>query len=461
MFELADVLEGARARLVAGRPAATFTRVAIDSREVARGDLFAAFRGERQDGHRFVGQALDRGACGALVDRLPDDEPWGSTGWRGAPIILCGDTGEGLRDLARFWRRKHALTVVGVTGSVGKTSTKELIGDVLAQRFQVLRTPANLNTDIGVPLALMQVDPSHQVAVLEMGMTDVGDIRRLVGIAEPSVGVVTNVQPSHLERLGTIGRIAEAKSELVQELPPSGLAILNADDERVRAMSARTRARVITHGRSPDADVQAADVRSLGLKGISFVARYRGEELRAEVALPGAHFVHAALAAIAVAMELGFRFGETVAALKAVERGGRVIVLDGLRGSTVLDDCYNANPASMVAALDLLEQMEGRRVAVLADMLELGSFESEGHRIVGRRAAAVADWLLTVGARAQIIADEARRAGLYAGSIETFDNNQALAERLRAGLQAGDFVLVKGSHGMQLDEVVHAIRAAN
>jgi UDP-N-acetylmuramoyl-tripeptide--D-alanyl-D-alanine ligase len=460
MFELTDVLAGTRGRLVAGARTATFSSVAIDSRVAAGGDLFAAFRGERQDGHAFVAEALRRGAAGALVDHLPEGEPWTSAAWNGPPVVLCEDTRQAMQGLARHWRKKHDVTVIGVTGSVGKTSTKELIADVLARRFGVLRTPANLNTDIGVPLALMQLDPSHQVAVLEMAMNDVDDIRRLARLTEPSIGVVTNVQPSHLERLGTMERIAEAKSELVQELPSDGVAILNADDERVRAMARLSRARVVTYGLSQQADISARNIESHGLRGIDFTAAYRGQELPAHAALPGAHLVYAVLAASAVALQLGFSFDQALAAVGAVERGGRVVVVTGAHGSTILDDCYNANPASMLAALDLLEQMKGRRVAVLGDMLELGSFEVEGHRIVGQRAAGVADWLITVGARSQIIADEARGAGLSAQSVDSFDSNSEAAEHLQRGLRRGDFVLVKGSHGMQLDEVVNAIRAA-
>ena len=460
MFDLGDVLVGTRGRQVAGREAATFRGVAIDSRSARPHDLFAAFRGEKADGHRFVLDALERGAAGALVDRLPDDVPWSSSSWTGAPIVLSANTGEALLDLAHHWRRTRDVTVVGVTGSVGKTSTKELVADMLAQRFAVLRTPTNLNTDIGVPLALMQLDEQHRVAVLEMAMTDIGDIRRLARLSEPRIGVVTNVQPSHLERLGTIERIAEAKSELVQELPADGLAVLNADDDRVRAMAQQSHARVVTYGLSDTADVVGRDIRSHGLLGIDFVVGCEGQELGAHAALPGAHFVHAALAAIAVALQMGFSLEDAVAALGRVERGGRVVVAEGVHGSTILDDCYNANPASMLAALDLLREMEGRRVAVLADMLELGSFEVEGHRMVGERAAAIVDWLITVGQRAQIIASEARGAGLDAKSIESFDNNAAAVERLQRGLQRGDFVLVKGSHGMRLDEVVSAIRTA-
>lgn len=460
MFDLADVLAGTRGRLVAGTETATFDGVAVDSRLVSPGELFTAFRGQRQDGHAFVGDAFRRGAAGALVDRLPDGEPWASTDWDGPPVVVCQDTGQGLQELAHRWRKKHEVTVIGVTGSVGKTSTKELVADVLSQQFTVLRTPANLNTDIGLPLALMQLGEGHQVAVLEMAMTDIGDIRRLARLAEPSIGVVTNVQPSHLERLGTMERIAEAKSELVQELPRDAVALLNADDERVRAMAEQAQARVVTYGLSPHADVSGRDVRSRGLGGIDFTATYEGQGLPAHVALPGAHFVHAALATIAVAVRLGFSFEQAVAALGRVERGGRMVVSEGLQGSTILDDSYNANPASMLAALDLLREMKGRRVAVLADMLELGSFEVEGHRMVGQRAAGVVDWLFTVGERARIIADEARSAGLGEQFVESFASNSAAAERLRRELQRGDFVLVKGSHGMQLDEVANAIRAA-
>jgi UDP-N-acetylmuramoyl-tripeptide--D-alanyl-D-alanine ligase len=459
MFDLADVLEATKGRLVAGRRSATFRAVAIDSRQVAPGDLFAAFRGERQDGHSFVAQAVERGATGAIVDRLPESELWARSEWNGAPIVLCEDTGQALQDLAHRWRQKHEVTVIGVTGSVGKTSTKELIANMLAQRFSVLRTPANLNTEIGIPLALMQLEPAHDVAVLEMGMNDVGDIRRLARLAEPRMGVVTNVQPSHLERLGTIERIAEAKSELVQELPSDGVAVLNADDQRVRSMAEQAASRVVAYGLSPNADVSGRDVRSLGLEGIEFTAVYADQELTARAALPGAHFVHAALAAIAVALELGFTFADAVGALAAVERGGRIVVAEGLSGSTILDDSYNANPASMLAALDLLQQMRGRRIAVLADMLELGSFEVEGHRMVGQRAAAVANRLITIGERARTIADEAWRAGLSAHSIESVENNSAAVNLLGRELARGDFVLIKGSHAMHLDEVVNAIRA--
>ena len=460
MFTLDDVLAGTRGRLIAGNRNAAFRAVAIDSRRAGLGDLFVAFRGQEHDGHDFVLDALTRGAAGALVEHVLEGQPWGSPAWTGQPVILATSTLQGLQDLARYWRCRHDCIVVGVTGSVGKTTTKDVIAGLLAQHMPVLRTPANLNTDIGVPLTLMQLEPSHRAAVLEMGMNDLGEIRLLARLALPSIGVVTNIQPSHLERLGTMDRIAEAKSELVQELPAAGLAVLNADDERVRHMAGKGRADVVLYGLAPEAAVAATDIESHGLGGIEFTVRYAQHQLRARMGLVGKHSVYAALAAVAVALRVGMSFEEAVGGLMRVENGIRLAAVRGIRGSTILDDTYNASPASTLAALNLLAEMEGRRVAVLGDMLELGSFEGEGHRIVGRRAAGVADWLITVGARARTIAEEARTAGMHADAVESFDRNREVIHRLERGLRPGDFVLVKGSHSVELDEVVDAIRVA-
>jgi UDP-N-acetylmuramoyl-tripeptide--D-alanyl-D-alanine ligase len=460
VFTLDDVLAATGGRRVAGASTASFAGAAIDSRSATTADLFIAFRGQKHDGHDYVMQALGRGASGAIVELLPPDAPWATPDWSGPPIILTSSSGQALQDLATYWRRRHHPVVVGITGSVGKTSTKELIAEVLAQRLSVLRTPSNLNTEIGVPLSLMRLTERDEAAVVEMGMYDVGEIRRLATIAAPQIGVVTNVQPSHLERLGTIERIAEAKSELVQELPPDGLAVLNADDERVRAMAELSRAPVRFYGLSDAADVWAEDIDSHGLRGIEFTVHVGSRRARAHMHLLGAHSVHAALAAVAVAMQVGMSFDEAIAALRRVEGGVRLLVAAGLHGTTILDDTYNANPASMLAALNLLAEMDGRHVAVLGDMLELGSYEAEGHRLVGRRAAITAQWLLTVGRRARIIAAEARAAGMREAAVESYETRDEVVARLRAGLRPGDFVLVKGSRGMQLDEVVAAIRTA-
>jgi len=460
MFTLQDVLTGTGGRLASGNPNTVFRAAAIDSRSVARGDLFIAFRGQKHDGHQFVTHALARGAAGALVEALPAQEPWASPDWDGPPIVLTDSSGQALQDLARYWRSQHQVRVVGVTGSVGKTTTKEMIANVLAQHLPVLRSPANLNTEIGLPLTLMNLDRTHRAAVLEMGMYDVGDIARLASIARPSIGVVTVVQPTHLQRLETIERIAQGKSELPRALPSDGTAILNWDDERVRAMQGLTAAASVFYGLAPEADVRASDIESHGLRGIEFTAHFRGAQLRVKMDVLGAHSVHSALATIAVALQFGLSFEDAVAALKRVPGGLRLVVADGIRGSTILDDTYNANPASMLAALNLLAEMEGRRVGVLGDMLELGSYEWEGHRLVGRRAAAVCDWLITLGPRARTIAQEAVGAGMSPNAVESYDRIEQIVARLETGLRPGDFVLFKGSRGMQLDHVASAIRVA-
>ncbi len=458
MFTLADVQAGTGGRLVSGTPRAVFTSVCIDSRLVTAGALFVAFRGDRVDGHAFVAEALSRGAAGALVSRQDDGAPWSAPGWTGGAVVLVEETLTALQELARYWRRAHGVPVVGVTGSVGKTTTKEVIASVLAQDRGVLRSRGNLNTEYGLPMCLMELGPDHQAIVLEMGMHALGDIRCLARVAEPNIGVVTNVQPVHLERLGTIERIADAKAELVEALPASGLAVLNADDPRVAAMAARTRARSVTYGLSADADVWADEVDAAGLRGVSFTVHRGNDSVRAQTQLIGAHSVYAALAAVAVALELDVPFAEAVGRVECVEQDVRQVVVQGRNGSTILDDSYNASPGSMLAALDVLARADGRRVAVLGDMLELGSYELEGHQQVGRRAAEAADWLLTVGPRAREIAATARAHGMDATAIETFADHEEAARRLEAALQPGDVVLVKGSHSMHLDRVVASIR---
>jgi UDP-N-acetylmuramoyl-tripeptide--D-alanyl-D-alanine ligase len=460
VFTLADVLEGTGGRLLAGNPSAEFTSVRIDSRAVTAGALFVAIRGERQDGHDFVGEALQRGAAGALVASQPEGEPWGALGGGGGAIVLVSDTLMALQQLARHWRRRHRATVIGVTGSVGKTTTKEVIAGVLGQDRPALRSHANLNTEFGLPMCLMELDDTHRAVVLEMGMYGPGDIRCLAQIAEPEIGVVTNVQPVHLERLGTIERIAHAKAELVESLPRTGLAALNSDDPRVAAMRDRTAAATVTYGLTSEAELWADDIVHQGLAGIAFTVHRGGASARVSTALLGTHSIYAALAAVAVAMYVGVPFVEAVGRLATVKQHLRQVVVPGIAGSTIMDDSYNASPGSMLAALDLLAQTPGRHVAVLGDMLELGSFESEGHALVGQRAAEVADWLLTVGHRAQGIADSARLHGMRAEALEALDQDVQAIDRLREGLREGDVVLVKASRSMQLDRVVNAIRAS-
>ncbi len=350
---------------------------AVDSREVEPGNLFVALRGERTDGHRFVGQAVAAGASALLVAH--DLEPA-----RGEPaadqlhdttVVRVDDPLQGLQAVAAAWRRRFDPLVVGVTGSIAKTSTKEAIAAVLERRFATLRSEGNRNNEVGLPLTVLRLGPEHDAAVLEMGMYVGGEIRDLAAIGRPSVGVVTAVQPVHLSRIGSLDAIEDAKAELVEALPAAdagGVAVLNADDERVRRMASRTRARVVTYGFAPDADVRAGDIESLGFDGMRFrVVTPDGEQV-AETRGLGRLAVHNALAAAAVGLAAGMSLAEIVPGLRSAPSAPHRSRLIRAGGVAIVDDAYNASPGSMRAALELLAGLPGRHVAILGEMRELG-----------------------------------------------------------------------------------------
>lgn len=443
-----------------------FRQVVVDSRHVAQGSLFVALRGQKHDGHAFVSQALADGAAGALVERVPADCAWAlEPNGDGPPLVVVPSTQRALEAMARFHLERHPrLDVVGITGSLGKTTTKEVVAGVLACKRQVMKSEGNLNSEIGLPLTVLNtLTAQHEVAVLEMGMYKIGDVRLLAELTRPRIGVVTTVQPVHLERLGSIERIQQAKQELVEALPPAadrGVAILNADDPRVAAMAAATRARVVRYGvASPEADVRAEAIESQGLRGVSFTLLHGGRRVHVGFPLLGTHSVHAALAAAAVALEEGFSLNEAAEAMHELSPSLRLLIVDGVNGSRIIDDSYNASPESVLAALNLLRDLPGRRkIAVLGDMLELGSEEAPGHRRVGNRAAGVVDLLVVLGERSRATAAEARAVGLPADRLVEAASTDEVVELLRRRLRPGDLVLVKGSRAMELDGVVRAVR---
>ena len=448
MLTVGDIIEGTAGTLVAARAGegSTFTRGIIDSREAAEGDLFFALRGEHHDAHEFVPAAFASGAAGAVVARPIEAN--------GHAVFHVSDPLAALQRLAAFWRRRHDVRVVGVTGSVGKTTCKELTAAVLASRYRTLKSEANQNTEIGIPLTLLRMTEEHQRAVLELGMYVPGDIELLSQISAPDVGIVTNVGPVHMERVGTIGQIAAGKAELVEALPADGLAVLNGDDPRVTVMARWTRARSLLFGLSEQCDVRGSDIESHGLDGISFTITHEGKTVRARCPLPGRHHVYPALAATAVALGEGMTLEETAAALAEARADQRLTVRAGINGCTIIDDSYNASPASMTAALDLLSELPGRRIAVLGHMRELGAAEEDGHRAVGRYAPGRCDLLYVVGDDARTIAEEARAAGLDAQLIASA---KEAAERLRGQLREGDHVLVKASRAVGLESLVAAL----
>ncbi|MCS7246674.1 MAG: UDP-N-acetylmuramoyl-tripeptide--D-alanyl-D-alanine ligase [Anaerolineales bacterium] len=438
----------------------------VDSRLAIPGSLFVALPGERQDGHDFVGDAFRRGAQLALIQRAIEIE-FPILDLRSLPVVqeipqpplclLVEDSLKALQETARFWRRKLPVRVIGITGSVGKSTAKELIAEVLSRRYVTLKSPGNFNNEIGLPLSILRLSESHQRAVLEMGFYVIGEIAFLCDIALPYIGVVTNVGTVHAERAGSQEAIAQGKSELVQALPPEGFAILNFDDPYVREMAKKTRARVFFYGLDPQADLWADEIRSHGLEGISFRVHYRNESLYLRLPILGRHSVQTALRAIAVGLVDNLTWQEIVEGLRSTPTQLRLTVVRTEQGALILDDSYNAAPESTLAALNLLADLDGHRIAVLGDMLELGIYEAQGHELVGRRAAEVAHRLITVGERGKLIAAAARRAGMPAALIDEVKDALDVIPLLKEELGESDIVLVKGSRAMRMDRIVSAL----
>jgi len=457
-IRLDDVLAVVNGRLQGPTSVDSVTGASVDSRAVTSGSLFVAMPGERTDGHRFVTDALRAGAVGALVDRpvdLPDDID--------AAVIRVADPLIALQEVAAWWRSRHSVRVIGITGSTGKTIAKEITADVLSRTLRTLRNEGNLNSETGLPMTLLRLEPAHEAAVLEMSMYTVGEIARLAELARPEIGIVLAVHPTHLERAGTLERIARAKAELPEALPADGLAVLNADDPWVAAMSDRTGATVRTFGLGPAADVRADEVVSHGLAGTEFTLVAPWGSRRMTSATPGRHLVPHALAAAAAAEWMGVPLDEVAAAMAAGSRAAhRMAIAEAADGSTLVDDTYNASPVSMGGALDFLAESPlrggGRRIAVLGDMLELGPDEERLHREIGDRAARAADAVVAVGMRGRWIAEGARAAG--AARVLTANDAEEAAAVLEREIAPGaaDIVLLKASRGIGLDRAVDLLR---
>lgn len=431
-----------------GSPTLSFGSYGIDSRLSAPGGLFFAVPG-RRDGHDFVADAQKKGAAGAIVARPV------TVGDPSFALVQVRDVVAALQALAHDVLVRRPARVVGITGSVGKTTTRAFTAELLARRFRVQSTAGSFNNEIGVPLTLLQLRPDTQRAVIEMGMYTTGEIATLCTWARPAVGVVLNVGPVHMERAGSMEAIARAKRELVEALPADGAAILNIDDARVAAMAPHTSARVVTIGRAPRADVRASDVTGHGREGFTFTLTYEGASLNVRVRLPGSHLVTNLLAATATCLVDGFALAEVVTGIEALRDSPRMRVVALANGVTLLDDTYNANPASMAAALDLLAELPGRHVALLGDMRELGAAATEEHRVLGEHAAATLDVLLTIGDLAAGAGAHAHAAGLE--SVRHIESVEVAASALCRALEPGDVVLVKGSRALALDAVVAAL----
>jgi UDP-N-acetylmuramoyl-tripeptide--D-alanyl-D-alanine ligase len=420
----------------------------IDSRTVGPGQLFFAVKGERLDGHDFVDSALERGAVAVVVrrDQLKRYP-------RQARLLAVEDTLVALQTLAMAVRKLWGKPLIGITGSMGKTTTKEAVAHVLSARFRVLKSEGNFNNHFGLPLMLLKLEPEHDVAVIEMGMSHAGEIRALAKIARPEIGVVTNVAPVHLEFFDSVAGIARAKYELVESLPAGGTAVLNADDEYVSQFGRDFKGKVVMYGTRVTADVRAENVLNRGAEGSEFDVVVGGVREHATLPLMGEHNILNALAAVAVGLERGLKPSEAVGALADLapaDKRGEVVRLGNI---TVINDCYNCNPKALNAMVDALAAMPAqRRIVVAGAMLELGPASEELHRQVGQHIAAKKiDVLLGVKGPAEAIVQAATQAGMRAEFVST---PEEAGEWLARETRDGDAVLMKASRGVKLEKAL-------
>jgi UDP-N-acetylmuramoyl-tripeptide--D-alanyl-D-alanine ligase len=427
----------------------------IDSRTIGPGELFFAVKGEKMDGHDFVPQALEKGAVAAVVSR---DKLGGFSSQAG--LIVVDDTLLALQLLAESVRRVWGKPLIAVTGSTGKTTTKEAIAHVLSSRFRVLKSEGNFNNHFGLPLMLLKLELEHDAAVVEMGMSHLGEIAALAEIAQPETGVVTNVAPVHLEFFNSVAEIARAKYELIESLPAKGTAVLNADDEYVSQFGRDFKGRVITYGFGPAATVRAENLKSLGEKGSSFDIVVGDRREPATLPLVGNHNVYNVLAATAVALERGLTLSEvalSLASLSAADKRGQVVRIGNI---TVINDCYNSNPKALAAMVDALAGMPARRrIVVAGEMLELGPQGNVLHRESGQHIAAEGiDILIGVRGLASHLVEAAKQAGISAKFVATPEEaGKWLAEETRDG----DVVLLKASRGVKLEKALEQLSAVS
>ncbi len=450
-----ELISGLSGRLIQGDLAGKASGVSTDTRTLKAGDLFIALKGPRFNGHDHVRQAFEKGAAAVLVSEPTE------TGMVPADkvVIQVKDTLSALGDLASLWRRKFPVTVIGISGSNGKTTTKEMLAAILEQEGPTLKNPGNLNNWIGLPLTLFSLNERHRFAVMEMGMNHSGEIARLCQIARPSVGLLTNIGPAHLEGLGTLSAVAKAKGELFEALEPEHWAVVNGDDPWIRDLARTCQARKITFGQAPEAQVRADRLTSTEW-GVRFRILFQGEE---EIFLPiqGAHNCTNALGAAATALALGF-------SLKRVRQGlenfqppdHRLQTKKGILGVRLIDDTYNANPASMKAALEVFQSLRqgARGGLVLGDMLELGNQSTEAHKKIGRMIGEMGvDFLLCLGPLSEEMLKEAKSGIRPPQKAFWASNHKEVIDLLPDIIREGDWLLVKGSHGLDMESIVRAL----
>lgn len=422
--------------------------ISTDSRKIEKGSLFVPIKGERVDGHQFIAQVFEMGAFVTLSEKeLEQDYPY----------ILVRSSLQAIKNIAEFYLQQLDIPVVGVTGSVGKTSTKEMIASVLAQKYNTLKTDGNFNNEIGLPLTVFRLRDEHQVAVLEMGISDFGEMSRLTKIAKPDVAVITNIGWCHLENLKSRDGILKAKSEIFEALKENGTIVLNGDDDKLRTVEGYKGIRPVFFGHHNSHDIYADNIENLGLKGVKCEIHTKNGSIEVTIPIPGMHMVMNAMAACGVGLALGLSLAEIKQGIEAlVPVKGRTNIIYGEK-YTIIDDCYNANPVSMKSSVDVLMDALGRKVCILGDMFELGEEEEKLHAQVGEYIAQKdVDVLITIGGLSEQICNAATVKREC--QCVHFQDKKTAFEQMEQLLQDGDSILVKASHGMEFPEVVEFLQ---
>jgi UDP-N-acetylmuramoyl-tripeptide--D-alanyl-D-alanine ligase len=460
ILTIEEVLKATGGKLLQGKGNAFFHGISTDSRTVGEGELFIALKGSRFDGHHYAIEALRKKAGGVLIEEEKvGDIRW--NGYRSRAVIAVKDTLSALGDIARDWRRKYNTPVVALTGSNGKTTTKEMIAACLETTFPILKTKGNLNNLIGVPLTLLTLTEKERVVVLEMGMNVPGEVRRLAEVAEPDIGLITNIQMVHLEGMESLERLKGEKGELFRRMRRDGTILVNQDDPRVVDLARDYPGQKITFGIGHPSEVMAKEIRLRGSEGTSFTLSLEEEVMEIHLRLLGRHFVPNALSAVAIACLFGVEVKRVKEALENFQffpMRMEVIPLKG--GKTLINDTYNANPSSMELALETLVEAKGkgRAIAVLGDMLELGRFKEEAHQRIGQRVRELSiDFLLAMGEEAPIVVESAIRHGFPTEKARIVESHSEAISLLRQMIQNGDWILVKGSRRMAMEKIVEGL----
>ena len=444
-----DILIATDGSLVCGDKNTEITDITTDSRKALGGVLFIPIVGERFDGHDFILSSLDNGAAAVLTHK--DIAPY-----EGKSIIKVEDTFKALADVAKYYKKKYNLPTVAVTGSVGKTTTKDMLYAVLSQSYNTLKTEGNFNNEIGLPLTVFRLEKEHEAAVLEMGMSHFGEIEKLAGIAMPDVAVITNIGMSHIENLGSQEGIFKAKTELLKYFDANNTLITNGDDAFLSTTKGKGTYKVVYYGiKNPENDVYAKDIVNLGADGTEFIAVLDGSEYKVRVKVAGEHNVYNALAAICVGRAFDVPMYKIIKGIESFDLTAMRMSVEEKNGITLINDCYNASPDSMRAALKVLLSLEAkRRVAILGDMLEMGDFAPEAHSGVGKAAADCADVVICAGESSKHTAESAKSCGK---EVHWFGTTTEASEFAKGFVKCGDAVLIKASRGMHFEEIYNTL----